>query len=281
LRQLADARGDALVQGVLRIVEEQHPLHLSLVGGDPLVRYRELELLLPELEHRGVYVQLVTSAFRPIPQAWSWLPRLKIVVSIDGLAPEHDQRRGPATYERILKNVAGGRMTIHCTITSQMVVRPTYLQEFLDFWSPRSEVAAVWFSLFTPQKGARDPEILDSRQRVFVVSELLRLAQLYPKLDMKAETIREFLSPPQSPQHCVFAGVTETVSADLRTRITPCQFGGNPDCSQCGCLASMAFSALGERRVLMGIRAGSILKLSRAIGSARRRLRLSALRQAA
>jgi MoaA/NifB/PqqE/SkfB family radical SAM enzyme len=118
LRQLADKKGEELVAGVLRLVDKHRPLHLSIVGGDPLVRYRELEVLLPQLERRGVYTQLVTSAFRPLPRSWSWLPRLKIVVSIDGLAPEHEQRRKPATYERILKNISGGRITIHCTITA-------------------------------------------------------------------------------------------------------------------------------------------------------------------
>jgi MoaA/NifB/PqqE/SkfB family radical SAM enzyme len=272
LRQLADKKGEELVAGVLRLVEKHRPLHLSIVGGDPLVRYRELETLLPELERRGVYTQLVTSAFRVIPQSWSWLPRLKIVVSIDGLAAEHDVRRKPATYERILKNIAGQRITIHCTITAQMLCRPTYLQEFLDFWTPRPEIAAVWFSLFTPQKGASDPEILQPEQRSFVVREMERLTGLYPKLDMSSETIREYLQPPRSPRECVFAGITETISADLRSRITPCQFGGNPDCSQCGCIASMAMAGVGHKRV-RGVPVGALFRLSHAVGKAMARLR--------
>lgn len=272
LRQLADKKGEELVAGVLRLVEKHRPLHLSIVGGDPLVRYRELETLLPELERRGVYTQLVTSAFRVIPQSWSWLPRLKIVVSIDGLAAEHDVRRKPATYERILKNIAGQRITIHCTITAQMLCRSTYLQEFLDFWTPRPEIAAVWFSLFTPQKGASDPEILQPEQRRFVVREMERLTGLYPKLDMSSETIREYLQPPRSPRECVFAGITETISADLRSRITPCQFGGNPDCSQCGCIASMAMAGVGHKRV-RGVPVGALFRLSHAVGKAMARLR--------
>ena len=68
LRQLNDKRGDELVQGVLALVDEYRPLHLSIVGGDPMVRYREVTQLLPELDARGVYVQIVTSAFRPIPE---------------------------------------------------------------------------------------------------------------------------------------------------------------------------------------------------------------------
>ena len=63
------------------------------------------------------------------------LSRLNVVVSIDGLQPEHDARRKPATYERILKSIAGTKVTIHCTVTGQMMDRPGYLEEFTRFWS--------------------------------------------------------------------------------------------------------------------------------------------------
>jgi len=69
LRQLSDHRGNDLVRGVLALVDRERPLHLSIVGGDPLVRCRELEVLLPQLAERGIFVQVVTSAFRPIPAA--------------------------------------------------------------------------------------------------------------------------------------------------------------------------------------------------------------------
>ena len=74
LRQLSDYKGDDLVRRILAIVDREKPIHLSLVGGDPLVRYRELEVLLPQLEQRGVHVQLVTSAFRPLPKAGTTSP---------------------------------------------------------------------------------------------------------------------------------------------------------------------------------------------------------------
>lgn len=273
LRQLSDKKGDELVAGVLRLVDKHRPLHLSIVGGDPLVRYRELEVLLPQLERRNVYTQLVTSAFRPLSESWSRLPRLKVVVSVDGLAAEHDRRRKPATYERILKNIAGQRITVHCTITAEMFSRPTYLQEFLEFWTQRPEATAVWFSLFTPQKDATDPEILNPVQRLLAVRQLQHLASLYPKLDMSEETLSEFLRPPQSPKECVFARITETISADLKTRVTPCQFGGNPDCQQCGCIASMAMAGVGRKRV-RGVSLGAVLRLSSTVGSAVARLRL-------
>ena len=124
LRQLSDFKGEELVTKVLAIIDQHKPLHVSLVGGDPLVRYREVELLLPQIERRGVHTQIVTSAFRVIPKSWKQFEKLNVVVSIDGLQPEHDQRRKPATYERILKNIEDARVTVHCTITSQIARRP-------------------------------------------------------------------------------------------------------------------------------------------------------------
>jgi organic radical activating enzyme len=113
LRTLNDRKGQALIDGVLELVDRLKPLHLSIVGGDPLVRYRELEQMIPSLLKRGIHVQVVTSAFRPMSPKWAKLDRLYVVVSIDGLAPEHDVRRAPATYDRILKNIAGQNVTIH------------------------------------------------------------------------------------------------------------------------------------------------------------------------
>jgi sulfatase maturation enzyme AslB (radical SAM superfamily) len=276
LRQLPDKRGEDLIQGVLEIVDEHRPLHLSIVGGDPLVRFRELMILLPSLAARKIHVQLVTSAFRQIPAEWAELPLLNIVVSVDGLQPEHDVRRKPATYERILKNIAGHQVTIHCTITAQMMQRAGYLEEFMQFWSQKPEVKRVWMSMFTPQKGAQGPEILSLQQKEQAVEEMLQLRIQYPKLDMRESVIKEFLKPPPSPDHCIFAQTTHTLSADLKSRITPCQFGGDPDCSQCGCIASMGLSALGHYEVGMGLTAGKLFETSLKIGNAVNRFKRTA-----
>jgi len=273
LRQLADFKGSALVQGVLQLIDKHRPLHVSLVGGDPLVRYRELDELLPELDRRGIIVQLVTSAFRPLPSEWNSLSRLIIAVSVDGLPAEHDVRRKPATYDRILKNIAGNKVTIHCTVTGQMMNRPGYLEEFARFWSARSETGRIWFSLFTPQVGAVAPEILTPAQRRRATEELLRLRDQYPVIGMPRRMIEEFRKPPASPRDCIFARTTLSISADLKTRITPCQFGGTPDCSQCGCAASMGMAAVGHYRVMPGVTAGQIFALSDLIGKGVNKLR--------
>jgi MoaA/NifB/PqqE/SkfB family radical SAM enzyme len=268
LRQLHDKRGEDLVQGVLALVDEYRPLHLSLVGGDPLVRHREVTRLLPLLDEQGVHTQVVTSAFRQIPAEWARIERLNVVVSIDGLQPEHDQRRKPATYAKILESIRGHQVTVHCTITGQMMRRQSSLQEFIHFWSAKPEIRKIWMSMFTPQVGASGPEILTREQRVQAVKELLRLRRLYSKLDMPEGLIQEFLHPPESPDACIFAQTTRTISADLKSKITPCQFGGTPDCSQCGCFASMGLAAVGNYKLGLGVKAGDIYWVSNSISRA-------------
>jgi MoaA/NifB/PqqE/SkfB family radical SAM enzyme len=265
LRSLSDFKGQELIARVLDLVNQHDPLHLSIVGGDPLVRYRELEVLLPRLVTR-THVQLVTSAFRQIPSSWATLPNLQVVVSVDGLQPEHDVRRKPATYERILRNIQGHHIAVHCTITSGMVKRNGYLQEFIEFWSANPAVEKIWMSIFTPQRGAQNVECLTSEERKGVVETLLRFRRDARKLDMPERVIREFLNPPASPGQCIFAQTTRTFSADFKTRVEPCQFGGDPDCSRCGCIASMGLAAVGHRQLVGPITAGHVFWASQAIG---------------
>ena len=277
LRSVSDFKGDDLVERVLALVERHRPLHLSIVGGEPLVRFRELNTLLPELSRRGVAVQLVTSAVREIPKEWATIPKLHLVVSIDGLQPEHDARRKPATYERILRNIRGHRITVHCTITGQIASQPGYFDEFLEFWSARPEVKRVWFSLFTPQIGAEGEEILAPEVRERVISDIERLKPLFPKLDMPRLVIEGLRRPPASPEDCIFARTTLNVTANLSDRVTPCQFGGEPDCSQCGCMASAGLAAVGEYRVARILPVREIFKVSARVGSAVSRVSLRPL----
>lgn len=269
LRSLSDRKGQPLIDGVLELVDRIKPLHLSIVGGDPLVRYRELESMIPQLLAKGIHVQVVTSAFRPLAPSWATLPGLNIVVSIDGLPAEHDVRRAPATYERILQNIVGQNITVHCTITGQMMQRPGYLKEFLEFWAPRTDVRRVWFSLFTPQVGESLPEMLQPEERKRAIADMLALRRQFPKLDMPEPLIRQFAAPPQSPRECVFALTTQTISADLKTKIVPCQFGGEPDCASCGCIASMGLAAVAGHKLAGILPVEVVFKTSIKIGQAR------------
>lgn len=273
LRDVRDFKGQELVDRVIDLVDRLKPLHLSIVGGEPLVRYRELNTILPILAGRGIWVQLVTSAVREIPKEWRGLRRLSLVVSIDGLQPEHDVRRTPATYDRILKHIEGHTITVHCTITRQQVQRAGYIEEFLQFWSARPEVEKVWISLYTPQIGEMSAERLRPADRVAVVEDLLALRLRYPKLALPKGLLEVYAVPPKSPDECVFAKTTATISADFTTRITPCQFGGEPDCTQCGCIASAGLAAVARHRLFGFIPVDSIFNSSLKVGERMKRLR--------
>lgn len=268
LRSLADYKGQELIDKVLELIDKHKPLHLSIVGGEPLVRFRELGVLLPELDKRGVEVQLVTSAVREIPKEWAQIEALHLVVSIDGLQPDHDLRRKPATYDRILQNIVGQSIIVHCTITNQMNSRPNSYEEFLNFWSARPEVRKIWFSIFTPQVGEVNEEILSPETRETVLEHLRGLREKYPKLYMSDFIIDGYKNPPKSPKECIFSRTTLSLTADLKGKITPCQFGGNPDCTTCGCIASAGLNSIGKYKLFGMLPVVSIYNASDAIGKA-------------
>jgi MoaA/NifB/PqqE/SkfB family radical SAM enzyme len=275
LRQLSDFKGQDLIDGVLALVAEYRPIHVSIVGGEPLVRHRELEVLLPLLTGRGIHTQVVTSAVRPIPASWIGMEKLQVCVSIDGLQPEHDARRAPATYDRILTHIRGHHVTVHCTITRQMMQRPGYLREFVEFWAGQAAVKRIWFSLYTPQAGEESAERLRPEDRANAIGAIGQLRARFPALldDLRPSVLHGYAEPATSPSACIFARTTTSVSADLRRAITPCQFGGNPDCSECGCLASAALLAVARYRLPGGLPVSRVFELSERVGQAVRRAR--------
>jgi len=275
LRGLADYKGDELVTRFMALVDRLRPLHVSIVGGEPLVRFRELGQILPQLAERQIHTQLVTSAVRPIPREWAQLPRLQLVVSIDGLQPEHDARRTPATYDRIVKHIEGHQITVHCTVTRQQVRRDGYLEEFLTTWDANPNTRLIWMSLYTPQKGEISVERLTPADRAKVIVELRRLMPRIRKLQMVEGVLKVYANPPASPDQCVFAQTTECYSADLDRRITPCQFGGNPDCENCGCLASAGLEAISRHKLTGGIPVRKIFYASLQVGRKVEQLRLA------
>ena len=277
LRGLADYKGDELVSRFMAMIDRHKPLHISIVGGEPLVRYRELGKILPQLSARGIHTQVVTSAVRPIPAEWAGLSRLQIVVSIDGLPAEHDVRRTPATYERILKHIVGHQITVHCTVTRQQVRREGYLEEFLSYWQKNPHTRLIWMSLYTPQIGELSMERLSKADRARVVADLRRLRQKFPKLQLPEALLNVYAEPPDSPENCIFAQTTDCFSSDLEQRVTPCQLGGNPDCSNCGCMASAGLEAIGRHRYKGWIPVGRIFYASVRVGNAVGRLRGAAV----
>ena len=272
LRHLADKRGDELVREVIELVDRHRPLQVTLVGGEPMVRHRELSRILPELANRGIFAMVVTSGIIAIPAEWMNLRRFTLAVSVDGLPEHHNVRREPATYERILANIAGRQVNVHWTIIAPMLERAGYLEEYVQFWSARDEVRQIWVSLYTPQRGEESAERLSPAQRARVTRELPQLRERYPKLLTGLGYANALLHPPASPVDCTFSRLSRNYSADLRTHVEPCVFGGDPDCTQCGCSASAAAHWISGIKLLGPLKARHILHGSMHIGSAIARL---------
>jgi sulfatase maturation enzyme AslB (radical SAM superfamily) len=267
LRELSDLRGDDLVEGVIRLVKKHRPLHVSLVGGEPMIRHRELSRILPHLVGMGVWPMVVTSGVIPIPHEWTDDDRIRVTVSVDGLPVHHDVRRKPAVYERILKNIQDCRVNIHLTVTRPMMDRDDYLDEYFEFWNSRPETRSIWLSAYTPQIGEQTPEILTPKMKQQLTAKFPEWQKRFPKLMMFSNSGAAFAMPPVDPSQCTFATMSANYSADLKSRIEPCIFGGTPDCRQCGCAISIALHCLQDYKIKGPLKAGHFLRASMKIGA--------------
>lgn len=266
LKKSSELRGDNLIEGILDLVRRLRPIHLSIVGGEPLLRQKELNILLPQLDAMGIEVQFVTSAVLPIPISWARLSNLHLSVSVDGMPPEHNTRRHPADYERILRNINGHKVNVHCVILRSMLSRPDYLNDFAAFWSNVEATKKIWFSIYTPQEGEISEERLNPEDRTRAVNAIERLKKDFPKVQAPGVILNGYRNPPSSPQDCIFAQTTVCLSPDLKTPVTPCQLGGHPVCGECGCFASAALASIAQFKIAGIIKIGDIFKLSQRVG---------------
>jgi organic radical activating enzyme len=278
LRELNDLHGEALIEGVLKLVRKHKPIHVSLVGGEPMIRHRELSRILPALSEMGVFTLVVTSAVIPIPVEWMKIPRLRVAVSMDGLPEHHDIRRKPATYERILKNIEGREVNVHWVITRPMLARPGYLEEYVSFCNARAEVNRIWVSVYTPQVGEQSLEMLTSDDREVMARQLPSLCHQYPKLLVTEGMARAFIHPPSNPDDCLFSKMSANYSADLQSRVEPCVFGGEPDCSQCGCAISSGLHWIRTIKLAGPVKIDHFVRGSIGVGLLMNRLRSRSIR---
>jgi sulfatase maturation enzyme AslB (radical SAM superfamily) len=266
IQSLHEWQGTELVERTMALVRRFRPLHVSIVGGEPLVRYKEVTRIIGRLDELGIETQVVTSAVRPIPDEWKKFSNLHLAVSVDGLRAEHDTRRAPATYDRILRNIDGHVVNVHCTITRQFLAEPDYLEEFVRTWSLHKNVRKIWFSLFTPQKGEFTPERLTPECRTKAIDKIAGLHSRYPKLFAPGIWIHGYRHPPKSPSECIFAQVTQCFAADLSTPVVPCQIGGNPECAECGCAASAGLASIGRFKLAGLLKVSDVFSVSRKLG---------------
>jgi hypothetical protein len=126
---------------VLGIVDRLRPLHLSIVGGEPLVRYRELQTLLPILASRGIHVQLGDERGARNPAEWHDLEPL-VDCRVDRWTAAGARRAARAGNLRsdLEAHRPGTASRSIAPVTRQQVNRDGYVDEFLQFWSARPEV---------------------------------------------------------------------------------------------------------------------------------------------
>jgi len=154
-----------------------------------------------------------------------------------------------------------------------MVERSGYLEEYVSFWSARPEVNRIWVSLYTPQQGEKAPEMLSTEHRTLIAKTLPMLRERYPKLLMSPGIAQALLEPPDSPRVCLFAKMSANYSADLKSRVEPCVFGGTPDCKQCGCAISSGLHYAQAVKIAGPLRVRHLVNASIGIGSVLNRLR--------
>jgi hypothetical protein len=117
--------------------------------------------------------------------------------------------------------------------------------------------------------------MLSGSDRAALFERMPDWRQKFPKLLMTPAMAEAFARPPESPAECVFAKMSVNYSADLSTRVEPCILGGAPDCSQCGCAASVGFHSLRHTTLMGPLKVGHLLRASVAAGATVARLRRS------
>jgi hypothetical protein len=148
----------------------------------------------------------------------------------------------------------------------QFLADADHLKRFAGEWSARPEVRSIWFSLFTPQAGQYPTERLASEQREIAIDRIAALRSAYPNVYAPDVVLAGYRRPPSSPSEGIFAQTTNCLSADLSTPIMPCQIGGRPECSECGCIAGAGLASIGKFRLAGILKVSHIFAASRRIG---------------
>ena len=272
LREVRDFKGQALINGVHALVDRHKPLHVSIVGGEPLVRYRELNELLPQLSARGLHVQVVTSAVRRSRRSGRRFRGCRSSSPSTACPPSTTcAARRPPTTASSSTSSGTDRRALHGDAAAGAAQRvPRGVRAVL------AGPAALPQDLVQPLHAADRRGVgreASSRGPARGRRDAARAARAYPKIEMPKGMIEVYAKPPASPEECIFARVTKSFSADLETRITPCQFGGRPDCENCGCIASAGLGAIGRYRLAGPLRVDHVFNASFAIGAAVRSVR--------
>ena len=140
LRDLHDRKGQELIDGVLEVVDRLRPLHLSLLSeATRLSGIASSKLMIPAIASIGEFTSRLSPARSgPLRRVGRHSLTMNVVVSIDGLQPEHDVATRTGDLRSNPENIAGQKITIHCTITGQMMKHPRLFEEIFGVLDPRA-----------------------------------------------------------------------------------------------------------------------------------------------
>ncbi len=202
-----------------------HELSTALwLGGEPLLQ-PELLLAATAVFPRNA---VVTSGLLPIPREL----KAGVLVSIDGLEPEHDRLRGRGTYRRVLRRLGelrGRPFALQLTLTALTLGALDGLERLKE----ETGCSGVLVGFFTGREPS--PFAIGAAARSRAVDRLLELAASVPGL---------LLNPPASLELLRRRGALAAACAyrrgdlafDVRLeRKLPCAYGGAADCRTCGC----------------------------------------------
>ncbi len=156
LRDIADFRGDDLVNGILGLVAHHDPIHVSLVGGEPLIRHRELQRACFQFwSSRSVHdggdqrgdsdPEGMVNAAAPFDGG--------SIHRRAGKAEHDDGGHSPRHTNEFSKNIEG-RKRLTCTARSCASIcsaTATWMNSW-HFGARGPEIHRIWFSIYTPQR---------------------------------------------------------------------------------------------------------------------------------
>ena len=127
-------------------------------------------------------------------------PSLHLVVSIDGLAPEHDLRRTPSHLTIASSNTSPPTaLPVHCTVTRPMLARPGYLGRFRRFWSDRPEAVQNLVQHLYATGGRSIAGTLAAGGPGETLFEELSTTTQFPKVHLPRMALDGFRNPLRSP----------------------------------------------------------------------------------
>ncbi|MBK7859845.1 MAG: radical SAM protein [Archangiaceae bacterium] len=194
------------------------------LGGEPLLK--------PELLVRaaGLFSRnaVVTSGLLPVPDDLD----ASLLVSIEGLEPEHDRLRGRGTYRRVLRRLPQLRergFAVQLTLTALTLAAIDGLPQLVA----ETGATGVLVGFFTG--GEPSPFAVSGPSRSRAVDRLLELKRTEPGLVLNPTASLELLRRRGSlAAQCPYR--SRDLAFDVRLhRKAPCTYGAAADCATCGC----------------------------------------------